>query len=272
MFNLEGKIIVITGGAGLLGFQHASAVASLKAVPVLIDINQASLDKAAAEIRAKHGVDCAGMRVNITDEAEVEKACAEVLAKFGKIDVLINNAANNPKVDNTGKVGNSSRLENFPLEQWNQDVAVGLTGAFLCAKYFGAAIAKNPKGGSIINIASDLGVVGPDQRLYRKEGLPEDAQPVKPVTYSVVKTGLVGLTRYISTYWAEKNVRSNALCPGGVYTNQPDDFVQKLVSRIPMGRMANKDEYQGVIAFLCSDEASYMNGSVISMDGGRTAW
>jgi len=182
----------------------------------------------------------------------------------------VNNAANNPKVgDQSGK--NFSRLENFPLGNWNTDLAVGLTGAFLCAKHYGTAISKNSEGGVIINISSDLGLIAPDQRLYEKPSLPEDQQPVKPVTYSVIKTGLIGLTRYLATYWPDR-VRCNALCPGGVDTELPKEFVEKVSERIPMGRMAGPDEYQGVLIFLLSDASRYMNGAVVPMDGGRTAW
>ena len=124
--------------------------------------------------------------------------------------------------------------------------------------------------GVILNIASDLGVIAPDQRLYRKEGLPEDQQPVKPVTYSVVKTGLIGLTRYLSTYWTAHNIRVNAISPGGVFAGQPDEFTAKLHQLIPMGRMAHKDEYQGAILFLCSDASSYMTGQNLIVDGGRS--
>lgn len=271
MFNLKNKVIVITGGAGLLGRQHAEAVAEFGANPVILDLFKDKAEAVASDISKKYKVSAFGTGLDITDEKAVEKCCKLILKKYGRIDVLINNAANNPKMETKG-TKNFSRLENFDLKIWEQDIAVGLTGAFLCSKYFGHAISENSDGGSIINISSDLGIIGPDQRLYRKEGLPENEQPVKPVTYSVVKTGLVGLTRYISTYWADKNVRCNALCPGGVYNNQPDDFVKKLTKLIPLGRMAKLGEYKGMIVFLCSDAASYMNGSIISMDGGRTAW
>ena len=127
-------------------------------------------------------------------------------------------------------------------------------------------------GGVILNISSDLGLIAPDQRIYRDERLPEDEQNVKPVTYSIIKYGLLGLTKYLATYWAEKGVRANAICPGGVYNNQPDAFVQKLTNLIPLGRMAEIDEYKAAVLFLISDASSYMTGSIIAMEGGRTAW
>jgi NAD(P)-dependent dehydrogenase (short-subunit alcohol dehydrogenase family) len=157
------------------------------------------------------------------------------------------------------------------LKQWEADLSVGLTGAFLCSQIIGSEMAKR-KRGVIVNVASDLAVIAPDQRLYRKSGLPDDQQPVKPVTYSVVKTGLVGLTRYLATYWAEAGIRVNAISPGGVYNNQPEEFVQRLASLIPLGRMAKIDEYQAVILFLCSDASSYMTGTNLVIDGGRSCW
>jgi NAD(P)-dependent dehydrogenase (short-subunit alcohol dehydrogenase family) len=124
----------------------------------------------------------------------------------------------------------------------------------------------------ILNVASDLSLIGPDQRLYRQDGLPEDRQPVKPITYSVVKSGLIGLTRYLATYWADAGVRVNAISPGGVANNQPEEFVARLRKLVPLGRMANQDEYQGAILFLCSDASSYMTGANLVIDGGRTCW
>ena len=144
-------------------------------------------------------------------------------------------------------------------------MAVGLTGSFLCTKCFGNLIAKNRNGGSIINISSDLGLIGPKQSLYSKKNF-------KPVSYSVVKSGIIGLTKYTSTYWADKNIRCNAICPGGIKNNQPEAFLKKINKEIPLGRLAKKDEYQGVIVWILSDASSYLNGAVIPIDGGRTAW
>lgn len=271
IFDLTGKNVVITGAAGFLGRRHAEAVANFGATPILLDLYQEPLDKFTTELNSRYGTGASCYVVDITKEKLVAECCTSILEQHGKIDVLINNAANNPKVDASSTVTNASRLENFPLDIWEQDLAVGLTGSFLCAKYFGAAMASSGKG-SIINISSDLGIIAPDQRLYRKEGVPEYLQNVKPVTYSVVKTGLIGLTRYLATYWANRGVRCNALCPGGVINNQGDDFVAKVSSLIPLGRMADADEYQGAVVFLASEASSYMNGAILSIDGGRTAW
>lgn len=271
LFSLNGRVIVVTGAVGLLGRQHAEAVARVGGTPVLLDLYAEPVEQLAEDISARFGVAASGWVVDVTRESEIEANCAAVLIRYGRIDGLVNNAANNPKVEEAG-YKNFSRLEHFPLEVWQADLAVGLTGAFLCAKHYGAAIARNPQGGSIVNISSDLGLIAPDQRLYRKPRLPDDQQPVKPVTYSVVKTGLIGLTRYLATYWADRSVRCNALCPGGVENNQDPSFLREVSSRIPLGRLARPDEYQGALLFLLSAASSYVTGSVFTADGGRSAW
>ena len=270
IFDLTGRTAVITGGAGLLGVKHAEAIASAGGTPVLVDIAGDAAQERARQISAQYGVTALGLSCDITRPSDVQALLTRVLDETGRVDILINNAANNPKAEAPAGE-NWSRLERFPLEQWQADVAVGLTGAFLCSQTFGTEMARRGKG-VILNIASDLAIIAPDQRIYRQPGLPDDQQPVKPVTYSVVKTGLLGLTRYLSTYWADKGVRVNAISFGGVYNGQPDEFVQKLTGLIPFGRMADVDEYQGSIVFLCSDASSYMTGSNLVIDGGRTAW
>ena len=269
LFDLTGRVAIVTGGTGLLGYQHATILASAGAHVVLLDLPATDPHARAAALAAAHQRDCLGLAVDITDEVALEAARAGILERFGRIDILVNNAANNPKVEVASPERPWSRLENFPLETWNADIAVGLTGAFLCARVFGQEmVARNH--GVIVNVSSDLGVIAPDQRIYRQDGLGEQQQPVKPVTYSVVKTGLIGLTRYLATYWSAHNIRVNAISPGGVFAGQPDAFVSRLRALIPMNRMANVDEYHGAILFLCSDASSYMTGQNLVVDGGRS--
>lgn len=267
--DLSGRVVVVTGGAGLLGGEHAAAVAEMGACPVLLDLRAADAEARSSELAREFGVRALGLGADITSEADVEAALARVLDEFGRVDVLVNNAANDPKVEADGPQW--SRLERFPLDVWEADLAVGLTGAFLCSRVFGGEMARRG-GGVILNIASDLGVIAPDQRIYRLEGLPDEEQPVKPVSYSIVKAGLLGLTRYLATYWAAQGVRVNAISPGGVRTEQDPAFVELLAQRIPLGRMARRDEYRAAIVFLCSDASSYMTGANLVVDGGRTAW
>ena len=267
---MQNRVGIITGAAGLLGYQFSEALLEAGAKVCLLDMNADKLKQKARKLKKICGENVLAIAADITNEQEISKACNQILMKFGKIDILINNAANNPKVDKLSKI-NFLRLENFLLANWNQDIAVGLTGAFLCCKVFGAEMARR-KRGVIVNIASDLSVIAPDQRIYRDPELPPEKQPVKPVTYSVVKSGLVGLTRYLATYWADSGIRVNALSPGGVYTNQPHEFVERLANLIPMKRMADIDEYKESILFLCSDSSKYMTGQNMIVDGGRTVW
>ncbi len=266
LFDLDGRVAVITGGAGLLGRRHAAAIAGAGGIPVLADICSLESDRLHTEL----GSAACSIKADITVAADVERLRDEVIRRFGRLDILINNAANNPKVETPGDLARS-RFEQFSLAQWEADLRVGLTGAFLCSQILGAEMARRRRG-VILNIASDLALIAPDQRLYRKDGIPDAEQPVKPVSYSVVKTGLIGLTRYLATYWAEAGVRVNALSPGGVYNGQDDEFVRRLEQHIPLGRMAGIDDYAGALLFLCSDASAYMTGTNVVVDGGRTCW
>lgn len=271
-FMLDQKIIIITGGAGLLGRNHAEAVLDGKGIPVLLDISEEALQKAADELTKKYnGQAVETFKADITDRTSIENVCNSLVVKYGHIDGLINNAANNPKVEGNASNMKNIQFENFPLSMWMDDIAVGLTGAMLCAQVFGSQMAQQGNG-VILNISSDLGIIAPDQRIYRKEGLREEEQTVKPVTYSVIKHGLLGLTKYLATYWAKKGVRCNALCPAGVYNGQNEEFLGKLTNLIPMGRMADKEEYKATILYMLSSASSYMTGSTLIVDGGRTCW
>jgi len=176
--------------------------------------------------------------------------------------VLINNAALNPKF----QVSKNNNLENFDLQQWNKEISVGLTGVFLLSKIIGTKMKK--KGGVIVNISSDLGIIAPDQRLYEAK----NSSFKKPITYSAIKHGVIGITKYLSTYYAKFGIRVNCLCPGSVFDEQDKKFVKKISKLIPMSRMAKVDEYKSAIQFLCSDASSYMTGQNLIIDGGRSVW
>ncbi len=270
-FDLKKRVAVITGGAGLLGPRHAEAIAEMGGIPVLWDLDEDAARARAAEISRSYRTNALGIGCDVTRPETISETLRRTVEQVGPVEILINNAANNPKVE-TG-LGDSqwSRLENFPLEIWQTDVDVGLTGAFLCSRAIGAEMASRGKG-VILNVASDLALIGPDQRIYRQAGSAEDQQPVKPVTYSVIKAGLLGLTRYLATYWADKGVRVNSISPGGVHDGQDPAFVTRLTNLIPLGRMADKDEYKAAIVFLVSDASSYMTGANLVVDGGRTCW
>ena len=272
-FDLTTRIALVTGAAGLLGVEHSAALLECGATVVLTDISTRQLQEAERKLRSQ--MPEANILVYEMDVSSPEAihSVKESLTEQGiVIDILVNNAAIDPKVKDVGGLVEASRLENFSRAEWDLQLAVGLTGAFLCSQAFGGEMAKNGKGGVILNIASDLSVFAPDQRIYRKEGLLDYMQPVKPVTYSVLKAGLVGLTKYLATYWADHGVRTNALSPGGVFNGQGEEFVQRLSRLIPLGRMAKSDEYRAAVQFLCSDASSYMNGQNLVVDGGRSVW
>lgn len=270
-FQLENKVIVVTGGAGLLGRKHAEAIVEAGGIPVLLDLNEKLLAEVACDISKTYSKEVIGIKCDITNKNEINQSLDTIIRRFGRLDGLVNNAANDPKVGPGADAQKLTRFENISQDYWENDIAVGLTGAFLCSQVFGQYMAMNG-GGVIVNIASDLAVISPDQRIYRVEGRAENEQPVKPVTYSVIKAGLVGLTKYLATYWCENNIRVNAISPGGVYNGQNDDFVKKLTYRIPMARMANQDEYKASLIYLLSDASSYVTGFNLVIDGGRSCW
>ena len=272
-FNLCGKFALITGAAGLLGFQHALALIEVGSSLILTDIDEKKLldvqNKLTPYLNKNQEIHSIFM--DVSDESNIKSVANHYKKKKIRVDILINNAAIDPKVSNSSSI-QGSRLECFDLLQWNKEISVGLTGAFLCCKVIGHQMASDLKGGVILNIASDLSVLAPNQSIYKIEGIDPNEQPVKPVTYSVIKAGLVGLTKYIATYWPDKSIRCNALSPGGVFNNQNEEFIRNVQKLIPLNRMANIDEYKSAIQFLCSDASSYMNGQNIIIDGGRSVW
>ena len=264
-FDLEDKVVVITGGAGLLGLQHGEAINHCGGVAVVADLDI----KAAESVANKIGRKAVGYRLDVTSQESIDKLLSDLVTKYGKVDSLINNAAINPIVSDKGL--DRTRFEDVTLANLQKELDVNLLGAVLCSKTFGAHFAANG-GGTIVNISSELGIIGPDQRLYKQKGLKDNEQPVKPVGYSIAKAGLIGLTKYLATYWPEQGVRANAICPGGVEANQSQEFLDEITKRIPLARMAQPHEYQALVAFLCSQSSSYLTGAVISADGGRSVW
>jgi NAD(P)-dependent dehydrogenase (short-subunit alcohol dehydrogenase family) len=272
-YDLTGRSALVTGAGGLLGRQHVAALVEAGARVVVSDIGLKQAEAAISTIReSSPSSELIAAALDVTSLDSVRAVADDLASRSIPIDILVNNAAIDPKVTSAPGVMHSSRFEAFPVPQWQTEIAVGLTGAMLCAQVFGSAMASRGHG-VILNIASDLGVIAPDQRLYRQPQVTrEEEQPVKPVTYSVIKHGLVGLTKYLATYWADKGVRVNAISPGGVFNNQDPAFVERLTRLIPMGRMADADEYRAAIQFLCSDASRYMTGQNMVLDGGRSVW
>jgi NAD(P)-dependent dehydrogenase (short-subunit alcohol dehydrogenase family) len=271
LFDLNGKLAIITGGSGLLGFQHARALLQKNCSIVIWDLDSKAMMKSRELLLEEFpGQSVETQKIDVSSETEITEVISVYIKNGIKIDILINNAAINPKFENIGG-GQSSNFEHYPIETWNKEIGVGLTGAMLCSKHVGSQMAKSG-GGVILNISSDLSVISPDQRIYEKPGIPKEYQFKKPVSYSVIKAGIVGLTKFLSTYWVNENVRVNSLSPGGIYDNQEQLFVENVKFRIPMARMAEVDEYVGAVQFLCSNASAYMTGQNLVIDGGRSVW
>ncbi len=266
---LSGKTALITGAAGLLGFEHTKALLSSGCNVILTDYDVSNLEKRLNEIKPMIGErKILVIEADLSRKDSILQMSQVIRDNHFSVDILINNAAVNPTVlGATTEVDNS--FETFALERWNYEISVNLTGSFLCCQIFGSEMAMR-KSGVILNIASDLSIIAPDNRIYSLSETQIDHSKAKPVSYSVSKTAIVGLTRYLAEYWAKDGVRVNCLSPGGVRLDQPEDFVEKIERLIPMGRMAKIDEYQGAVLFLVSDASNYMTGQNIVVDGGRS--
>lgn len=266
LFNLKGKVAVITGGAGLLGRRYAEALAAAGAIPIMADVDGLLAERLARELEEKYRTSVRGFAVDITSKESLEECKDRIIKEFGKVDILINNAGISGKVDDKNV---APGFEDYPLTEWEKAFGVNVTGMFLAAQVFGREMAKQERG-VIVNVCSIYGILSPDQRIYYKEGA--EKQFVKPVSYAVSKSAVLNLTRYLATYWASKNIRVNTLTPGGVFDNQDADFVKKYSERTPMGRMANPEDMVGPMLFLVSDTSAYMTGANLIVDGGWSAW
>ena len=269
LFNLKGKTALITGAGGLLGPKHAEALIECGAYVVMTDHHEERAVEKAAILNDKYGKKVAAANyMDVTNKKWVE----DVFSRYENIDILINNAARDPKVKKGGGLKPDSRFETMSEDYWAEGINAAINGTFICSQVAANKMLQAKRPGVILNISSDLGVIAPDQRIYRKPGVEENMQNVKPITYSAAKWAIIGMTKYLAVYFADKNIRVNCLSPTGVFNDHPEDFVKKLSSIIPMGRMAHIDEYKGAIAFLCSDASSYMTGENMVIDGGKTVW
>ncbi|MBP9675690.1 MAG: SDR family oxidoreductase [Anaerolineaceae bacterium] len=266
-FSLSGKVALVTGGAGLLGREFCLTLAQAGAEVFVADLNLGLAESAAAEISAQ-GFDAHGIMLDVTDPSSVNSVVAEIVTRSGRVDVLVNSAALDPKFDPQHASTSSNAFESYPLKSWQDALNVNLTGPFLISQAVAKQMVKQGKG-SIINICSTYGLGGPDQRIYEKPGKPK---VFKPVYYTVTKAGILGLTKYLATYYASSEIRVNALTPGGVFNDHDEEFVKNYSARAVIGRMANKDEMNGALLFLASNASSYMTGGNVVVDGGWTAW
>jgi len=268
-FDLTDKVALVTGAGGLLGPKHAEALLEFGASVILTDVDLNSLIKKFNYLSEKFGKEKVFYQyMDVVDK----KSINDVISKFPKIDILINNAAKDPKVTKDDKsLTPDSRFEEMTFDYFSEGIDAIINGTFLVSQCVSNKMLKTG-GGVILNISSDLGVIAPDQRIYEDPSKPKNLQNVKPITYSAAKWAVIGMTKYLATYFAKDNIRVNCLSPTGVYNDHPDEFVQKLSNIIPMGRMAHIDEYKGAIVFMCSDASSYMTGTNLIIDGGKTVW
>ena len=272
LFDLTGRVAVITGGAGLLGRQHAAAMAEAGGRVVIADIDGEHAKQAASEVTDASGAEAMAVRVDVTSKSDVEAMVAAVVDRFGRIDILINNAAMTVKAGSHIAGDYFAPFESYPQDLWEQALRVNLTGAFLCSQVVGRVMVKQGSG-VMLNIASDVGNISPDHRIYDGVVNPNTGTSFNtPIAYATTKAALINFTRYLATYWADKGIRVNCLSPGGVYNDHDPRFVDQVASRIPLGRMARADEYRGAVLFLVSDASSYMTGANLIVDGGRTSW
>lgn len=265
LFSLKNKVAIVTGALGLIGKNHCSALADAGANIVVCDLNEDKCKIFASSLPTRS----IGVGVDITNKSSVEDLKDKTLREFGRIDILVNNAAINDMFENPQTAAEQSKFENYPLDMWQKSLDVNVTGTFLCSQVIGSEMAKAGKG-SIINIASTYGLVGPDQSIYKK---PDGTQNFyKSPAYPATKGAIVNFTRFLAAYWGNKGVRVNTLSPGGVENNQDDYFIKNYSAKTPLGRMALPNDYKGGIIFLASEASAYMTGANLIVDGGWTAW
>lgn len=264
LFSLAGKTAIVTGATGLIGQKHCEALAAAGANVVVADVLELQAKGLANQLGEKH----IGLKLDVTNSNSLEKAKATILEKYGSIDVLVNNAAINDMFENPLMAKELSAFENYPLESFRKSLEVNVLGVFLCSQIFGSVMAE-AGAGSIINIASTYGMVGPDQQIYRDEN--GEQSFFKSPSYPTTKGAVLNFTRFLAAYWGHKGVRVNTLSPGGVENGQNEFFIKNYTNKTPLGRMAQPNDYQGALVFLASDASAYMTGANLVVDGGWTS-
>jgi len=262
LFNLSGKVAIVTGAAGQLGGEYIKTLLNAGASVAAFDINFNNPKSTLKKLKSNKLLT---VKTDITSKKSIEKGLNKVIRTLGYPSILINNAAIDNPPNSDGK--DTGPFETYPEASWNKVMDVNLKGTIICCQVIGGNMAKN-RGGSIINIASIYGILSPDQRIYEYKSPPF----FKPIAYCASKAGVLNVTRYLATYWAKNNIRVNTLILGGVFNYQDGNFLENYCSKVPLGRMAQQDEYNGAMVFLASDASSYMTGSQIIIDGGFSAW
>jgi NAD(P)-dependent dehydrogenase (short-subunit alcohol dehydrogenase family) len=265
--SLNGKTAIITGGAGILGKHFSEGLASCGSHVVIVDLNKNEAEIFASDLTQRYGQHCISIECDVSEPASVNSMVDEVVKQFGDIHVLHNNAASK----SSDLEAFFAPFEEYTLDQWREVTKVNLDGMFLMAQAVGRKMVEQNRGGSIIQTASIYGLLGPDPRIYQGSSYMGRAINT-PAVYSASKAAVIGLTKHLATYWADKNIRVNCLTPGGVESGQNDSFKEKYSNRVPLGRMAQPEEMVGALLYLASNASSYMTGQNIIIDGGWSAW
>jgi NAD(P)-dependent dehydrogenase (short-subunit alcohol dehydrogenase family) len=268
LFDLFGRVGIVTGGAGIIGRELVRGLLTQRANVVVADIDGKAAETFAASLRDEFHNNCVvAVATDVTNAKSVKAMVARTVRQWGKIDFLLNNAA----LFGTDPKDYYAPFEEYSLEEWRRIMAVDLDGVFLVAREVGKQMVAQATGGSIVQTSSIYGVMASDPRIY--QGSTFKGYPINnPAVYSAAKAGVVGLTRWLATYWADKNIRVNAIAPGGTMAHENDVFMRKYSNRIPMGRMANASEMVGAVIYLVSDASSYVTGQCLMIDGGLSAW
>ncbi len=264
LFDLTGKTAVVTGACGLLGVQHCEALLEAGARVIAADLQLEAVE----ELAQRLGPSCRAFALDVTSPESLEALRDSILKQEGQLDILVNNAAVNDMFENPELAGHYSQFENYPLDSWKKSLDVNVTGVYLTSQVLGTEMARRGKG-SIINVASTYGMVGPDQSIYKESG--KDQVFYKSPAYPATKGAVLNFTRFLAAYWGPKGIRVNTLSPGGVENGQDAWFVENYSAKTVLGRMAHRSDYRGAIVFLASDASAYMSGSNLVVDGGWTA-